>query len=203
MCAEVKRALTRPVPVIDPKSQWNSNLKDDVDYDDDTDDDNGGKQDCKKRPKGKKKTRRKCKQGRKLPMPVELLLKSTDVAVTPEKRNKTDLGVDDGSTPLKQRRKNKGPIIEGMQPYEDVTGSLKPASVLKPANVGKSPVSYSALMTAYNALAQLRGLSKQAARACWLGSPERAKCIAQMSVAELCRRRLGAYAGSRKNKSSE
>ena len=82
-----------------------------------------------------------------------------------------------------------------MQTSVDV--SLEPKEKEK-CQTATNGVSYTALMTAFMALAQLNGQSKQVARKKWLNSPQRAKSISEMSNAELCRRRLGPYANSRK-----
>ena len=96
MCGEVKRALTRPVPVIDPKSQWNSNMTgnndpdDAVDADDHDDGGDGGRRDRRKCLKKKTGKLRKCKRGKKCLAPV-CPPTSDDIVLTPEKQNKQGL----------------------------------------------------------------------------------------------------------------
>ena len=93
MCGKVKRALTRPVQVIDPKSQWNSNMTGDndpddvVDADDHDDGGDGGPRECKKRLKRKTGTSRKCKRDKKR-LAAVCPPTSDDIVVTPEKQNK-------------------------------------------------------------------------------------------------------------------
>jgi hypothetical protein len=196
---KVKKALLKPVPLMDPKWQWSANMNDagndnNADYDDDNDD-HDGKKVHGNRPKTKrtrKKNARRKKGQKKLGMPsVPPLLPpliAADVNVTPDKKDERDM-----LTPVKQRRGKHGPPVDGMQ-------TSVPVSPKKPKASSDNVVSYSALMAAFMALAQHNGQSKPEARANWLASPQRANSIAQMSNGELCRRRMGPYAVTRVRK---